>query len=91
MSDAMTTQGQINAARKVLEKKWQSEGECQSCGWHASLYQYEIDDDDIEDAIDGNGGLLYLPCLSRDCDDTYDHRGVRIQLTAVIDTESKND
>lgn len=74
------TQEMINAARKVLEEKWQEEGECQSCGWHAALYEHNVEDWEIMSAI-STDGILELSCLSRDFEDTYDHRGVKIKIT----------
>lgn len=68
----------IAKARAELERRWDEEGACQSCGWHAALYEHRVTDEDLADAI-RNGGLLMLSCLSED-DDPEMHRGVRIKL-----------
>lgn len=54
----MATQEQIGAARRRLEAKWDDEGSCGSCGWHALLYEHSVDDSDIAEALDNEGGLL---------------------------------
>ncbi len=69
----------IAEARAELERRWDGEGGCNSCGWHAALYEHQVDDEDIAEAI-CNGGLLELGCISKDDDDAWRHRGVRIQL-----------
>lgn len=71
---------QISNARERLEEKWDSYGECRSCGWHASLHEHgDIPDERIEDALQ-NGGVLRLTCISKDADEPEYHRGVYVFL-----------
>lgn len=78
MADAVSAET-IARARAELERRWSAEGECGSCGWHAALYEHDVTDDDIVEAI-GNGGRLELGCRSKDDEDAWSHRGVRITL-----------
>lgn len=71
------TNDQIQEARKILESKWDSEGDCSSCGWHALLGEYDIEDSDIADCLNNANGILYLGCLSED-EDNWGHRGTKI-------------
>ncbi len=71
----------IVAARALLESKWDAEGECGSCGWHAALYEHRVDDDDIADALKNNGGVLELLCVNKDDEDPASHRGVKINIS----------
>lgn len=66
-------------AAKVVRDLWDSNGACQSCGWHAALYEYERAYGSLEDAldIDESKRRIELSCLSED-DDPSSHRGVRI-------------
>ena len=68
----------IELARKTLEAKWDSEGECASCGWHAALWEHSVDDWEIEEALN-NGGILELSCISDD-EDSWSHRGIKIEI-----------
>lgn len=75
----MVMQEQVLQAKKRLEEKWDNEGDCGSCGWHACLYEHHVEDWEIALALDQNKGLLELTCVSKDDpDDRYSHRGVRI-------------
>ncbi len=74
----MATQEQVAAARKRLEQKWENEGDCCSCGWHAALYEHRVEDWEIANALDANKGILELTCQSKDADDRYSHRGVTV-------------
>lgn len=40
----MATPEQITEARKTLEAKWNQEGDCASCGWHALLSEHAVED-----------------------------------------------
>lgn len=71
----------IKAARAELERKWDAEGECGSCGWHAALYEHDVEDWELVFAIE-HGGRLELGCLSKDDDQASRHRGVVIILEA---------
>jgi|GEM_PF-4740041 len=75
----MATQQQIDEARKRLEAKFWTEGACASCGWHALLYEHDVTDEDIADALDNEGGVLLLYCQG---DDSDGHRGARIRIDA---------
>ena len=59
-------------AWELAEKHWDESGCCNSCGWHASLYEYDKDDIVICD------DRIELPCISRDADDPSLHRGITI-------------
>lgn len=69
----------IETAKSILESKWDREGGCNSCGYHACLYEHRVDDMDIRDALAYNG-ILHLPCYSDDIDSDR-HRGVNIRIT----------
>lgn len=71
------------AARAVLESKWDADGDCRSCGWHAALYEHEVDDSDILDALQNRNGILELSCVSKDADDPTSHRGIKIDIKPV--------
>ncbi len=77
----MATPEQIQAARELLQQKWMREGECGSCGWHALLSEHDVEDFEIEEALDGSG-ILEISCVSRDDDESWGHRGVKIDLRA---------
>lgn len=74
----MATTQEIAAARKRLEENWNDGGSCDSCGWHACLYEHEVSNKDIEYALDKCAGVIRLSCLSQDSDDSGSHRGIRI-------------
>lgn len=64
-------------AAEVVRRKWDAQGHCDSCGWHAAIYEVEpitIDDSELKD------GVVWFPCRSKDVDGS-DHRGVRIRLS----------
>lgn len=73
----MSTPEQVIAARKRLEQKWDSQGCCRSCGWHASLYEHDFADTDIQRALEGDG-RLELTCVNKgmDPEEREGHRGV---------------
>lgn len=60
-----------------LEDRWDDQGDCRSCGWHAALYEYgEIGPDVViwcEESV-------WLPCLSQDHDDSGSHRGICVYV-----------
>ena len=69
----------IQKARERLEAKWDTEGECGSCGWHGSLYEHGVDDGEIQEALESNSGFLHLGCVNGDYpEDASSHRGVKI-------------
>lgn len=78
----MATKEQIDAARARLEAKWDSEGACTSCDWHAALYEHGVTDAEIAEALDSEDGLLWLYCVSKDDDDSYSHRGITVRIDA---------
>ncbi len=61
---------------KIIESRWDNHGDCCSCGWHGALYEYDLDDFEV------NKGKMRLEahCIS-DNEDSSDHRGVRIPIT----------
>lgn len=69
----------IAAARAELERRWDAEGACGSCGWHAALYEHDVEDADLADAL-RNNGRLELGCRNHEYGDPYGHRGVIIIL-----------
>jgi len=75
----MATQQQIQEARKRLETKFATDGACRSCGWRALLYEHDVTDEDIANALDNESGVLRLYCQS---DDSAGHRGARIRIDA---------
>ena len=78
----MATLEQIITARKVLESKWDAKGDCQSCGWHACLYEYDVSDEEIAYALDNDNGELELSCQNYEYGDPVGHRGVKIKIDA---------
>lgn len=68
----------IKAARKILESNWDSQGSCNSCGWHGGLYQYDVWDEDIVEALENNKGWLELGCVNKDDEGSGIHRGIKI-------------
>ena len=70
----------IDSARAELERRWDAEGECKSCGWHAALYEHRVTDDDLAEAM-ANDGRLELGCRNHEYGDPVGHRGVIIILT----------
>lgn len=74
----MATDEQVQQARERLEERWISDGACGTCGWHALLYEHYVDEADIRDALDNDAGTLRLSCVSKDDDESWSHRGVRI-------------
>lgn len=77
-----TTKEEIAAARQRLEQKWDAEGDCGSCGWHACLYEHHVIDEDIENALEFDNGLLRLSCISKNDEDACTHRGIKIYIGA---------
>ena len=47
-------------ALKYIEDNWDSQGECRSCGWHASLHEHMLEVSDLDELI--KDGKLWLPC-----------------------------
>lgn len=77
----MDIQERVKAARLVLEQKWDLYGDCNSCGFHACLYEHDVEDSDIRDALINNRGVLELTCKNTSLgNDRFDHRGVTIHL-----------
>lgn len=74
----LSEQLRIDAARKRLEELWDSHGTCDSCGWHAALYEHNVSDADILEALTTDKGILHLSCKNKDDEDRYSHRGVKI-------------
>lgn len=65
----MIEQKQIDEARKRLEDKWDDEGHCGGCGWHACLYEHRVTDEDIAEALEERKGMLELSCRNKDFGD----------------------
>lgn len=57
----------------LVRKRWNADGACCSCGWHAALYEYG----DLGYAIDIYPDHIRLTCLN-ESGDGGTHRGVRI-------------
>lgn len=74
------TAEEIAAARQRLETKWDAEGDCGSCGWHACLYEHHVSDEDIAHALEFDDGVLHLSCISKDDEDSCAHRGIKIYI-----------
>ena len=73
---------EIAEARQTLINRWDSEGQCNSCGWWALLYEHDVTDADIAEALEHDNGVLHLNCVSKDADDPCSHRGVRVNIAA---------
>ena len=76
------TELEISVAHLRLVQRWNSEGQCNSCGWHALLYEHDVTDADIAEALEHNNGVLHLNCVSKDADDPWSHRGVSINIVS---------
>ena len=72
---------EIDAACRRLENKWDAEGDCKSCGWHACLYEHMIKDSEISEALDNNNGVLELSCQNYEYGDPVGHRGIEIDIS----------
>lgn len=73
---------QLEAVWKSLERSWSDHGQCASCGWHSLLAEHNVSGADLAEALEGDG-ILRLPCLSKDDEDSSSHRGVEINLRKV--------
>jgi hypothetical protein len=62
-------------AIEIVKKEWENQGSCASCGWHALLYEYDLEFD-ID--INEKKKRIELPCHTDDDENRIDHRGVRI-------------
>ncbi len=73
----------IPEARALIEKEFDAGNcDCRSCGWNALPYEHQISDEDIYDAIEGDG-ILELECQSQnDLEGRHEHRGTSIDLHA---------
>lgn len=78
------TQPEIDAYRKQIDELWDEQGYCRSCGWHGSVGDHDIEDWEIEWAVE-HGGELELPCVNKS-GEGLDHRGVRIYLKVAQTT-----
>lgn len=74
------TEERVAEAFSELERRWDGEGQCSSCGWHAALYEHRVTYDDVAEAL-RNGGLLELGCQNYEHGDPIGHRGVVIRLS----------
>jgi hypothetical protein len=63
-----------------IKNNWDASGECNSCGWHASLSEYDIPEDLN---IDWNKGKVKLSCKSKDAEDSYRHRGITLYFDVI--------
>lgn len=72
------SEDRIKKARELLNARWPEAGECRSCGWHAALYEHDVTDDEIREALDDDG-VLQLICMSDD-EESFRHRGVKISV-----------
>ena len=72
----MADKEQIQQGWARLRAKWNAEGYCGSCSWHGLIYEHEVNDNDIAEALDGDGWIR-LGCVG---DYAYEggHRGVKI-------------
>lgn len=77
---ASVTDEQVAKAFVELERRWDGEGQCESCGWHAALYEHRVTYDDVAEAL-RHGGRLHLGCRNHEHGDPHDHRGVVITLS----------
>lgn len=82
MTESETRDVLAGFLRAVIQKRWADYGECQSCGWHALLREY--DDSDLETGLDLKTGVVDLPCLSDDEDRTT-HLGVRVHVADLLE------
>ena len=81
VADTGAVDDPVQQARQRLEAQWDAQGDCGSCGWHGALYEHNVDDDDIREAL--KTGWLELNCVSKDADDADTHRGVKIFIGAT--------
>ncbi len=60
-----------------LERAWNDNGQCNSCGWHSSFSEvWDFIEGFSLDEIDKNGAF-WIPCTSKD-DPDNNHRGCYI-------------
>lgn len=78
----------IEQAKKRLKELWDSQGDCRSCGWHGALYEHDVTDYDIQDALENNKGILELECVSKnDEEGRSSHRGISIYIGGFVRIE----
>jgi hypothetical protein len=66
------------ALYSLLEKYWDQQGSCNSCSWHASLWEHEPEWEDW----DKDMGCFHFFCRNSDYpDEAIDHRGVYIYIS----------
>lgn len=63
---------------EILEKYWDEYGMCNSCSWHAALYEHEPEWGDW----DKEKGCFFFYCKNKDYpDEAIDHRGVEVYIS----------
>lgn len=72
----------IDEAITLVRSKWDEQGACQSCGWHAALYEYGP----LEESIDIMENRVEMSCLNENWEG-YSHRGVRIYFTQPVSAD----
>jgi hypothetical protein len=76
----------LDKAKKLIQEKWDSQGSCNSCGWHGAYYEHDVWDEEIIDALN-NGGILKLSCVNKDDEERDTHRGVEISLKELTQND----
>jgi hypothetical protein len=70
----------VKLARQRIEENWDDIGACRSCGFHALLREHNLDDYEIENALNTDG-MIELLCQNED--GGSDHRGIRFNLNEL--------
>lgn len=71
----MTTPDEISAAFDRLESRWDEQGGCRTCGFHAQLAEHDVDETDILWAMNHCDGQLRLSCQAIGDNEAWPHPG----------------
>ena len=55
----------LEQAAQIVRDKWPNYGECDDCGWHASVNEYEPLEEYLEQE-EVDSGIVTLGCQSKD-------------------------
>jgi len=72
-----------NKIRTIIKTEWADIGRYDSCGYNDYFSSYDIEDEDIKDAIINENGILHLPCHCH-VEDSDKHRGININILDLI-------
>ncbi len=71
---------ELEKKMKLIEEYWNSEGDCNSCGWHSAFY--EIEHHVIPEIFETEDEKIFVPCCNDEGED--DHRGTYIVVKEAL-------